>query len=336
MTDPVFFPRADISLAELAALADARLPEGVDGDVVVRRAAPFEEAEAGDLTVFCEPRRVALLKETRATACFLDPRFSADLPRGVAALETRQPEAAFALALTRLHPSGALETSLFGVPGVNPGAVVHPEARLEPGVIVDPGAVIGPRAEIGSGAVVCANAVIGPDVRIGRDSFIGAHAAIRCAFVGNRVKVRSGARLGEARAEAGLAQASVGRVIVQDEVEVGANAAVDRGVCADTVIGEGARLGDLVHVGGGAHIGRKCVLAAQVCVGAAARLDDFVVVGCQGAIAAGVRIGSGARVAPQAGVARDAPPGVSLAGSPAKPLRRFTRALAFAERGRND
>src|SRR5262249_7856916 len=135
--------------------------------------------------------------------------------------------------------------ALFGGKGVAAGAAVHPEARLEDGVVADPGAVIGPRAEIGGGTLVGANAVIGADVRIGRDCAIGAGATIQHALIGDRVVIHPGARIGQdgfgyLPGKAGHVKVpQVGRVIIQDDVEIGANTTIDRGANRDTMIGEG-------------------------------------------------------------------------------------------------
>ncbi len=140
----------------------------------------------------------------------------------------------------KIYPEAARPGSLFDGHGVSPGANVHPLARLEADVIVDPGAVIGPHAEIGAGAVIGPNAVIGPDVRIGRNSSIGAGATICNALIGDRVIIHPGVRIGQdgfgfAMSPRGhLKVPQVGRVIIQDDVEIGANCTIDRGANRDT------------------------------------------------------------------------------------------------------
>src|SRR5262249_36106532 len=149
---------------------------------------------------------------------------------------------------------GALRpSSLFAAAGT--GAAVHPTARLESGVTLDPGAVIGPGAEIGSGTAIAANAVIGPQVRIGRDCAVGPGASGLHALVGDRVIIHPGCRIGQdgfgyVMGPAGhLKVPQVGRVIIQDDVEIGAGTAIDRGAIRDTVIGEGTKIDNLVQVG---------------------------------------------------------------------------------------
>ncbi|MFC7051281.1 hypothetical protein ACFQI3_01095 [Hansschlegelia quercus] len=161
--------------------------------------------------------------------------------------------------------------------GVAPGAVVHPDARLEQDVTVDPGAVIGPRAEIGRGAVICANAVVGPDVRLGRGSAVGAGATLVNALIGDRVVIHQGARVGQSGAEVapGEGASRAGRVILQDDVVIGANATIDRGSLRDTVIGEGSRIDNLAHIRQDVMIGRRSTISAGAAIEPGTRLPDF-------------------------------------------------------------
>jgi UDP-3-O-[3-hydroxymyristoyl] glucosamine N-acyltransferase len=166
--------------------------------------------------------------------------------------------------------------AVFG-PGVAPGAVVHPDARLEQDVTVDPGAVIGPRAEIGRGTVICANAVVGPDVRLGRESAVGAGATLVNALIGDHVVIHQGARIGQSSADVAPGQTAsrAGRVILQDDVVIGANATIDRGSVRDTVIGEGSRIDNLVHIRQDVVIGRRSTISAGVVIEPGSRLPDF-------------------------------------------------------------
>lgn len=342
MSDPVFFLRAaQLSLAELIALTGARVADGVDLSLCVYGAAPFDEAELGDLAYFCHPKRIDLLAETRATACFLTARFASLMPASTIPLVTERPERAFAIALARMFPSALWPGSLFAATGVNPGASIHPEARIEAGVIVDPGVVIGPRAEIGAGSMIAANSVIGPSVRIGRNCSIGAQTTLTNALIGDRVILHPGVRIGQAGSRGSCLDMShggpapapqIGRVVIQDDVEIGANSTIDRGSGRDTVVGEGARIGNLVQISSDVTVGRKCRILSQVLIGAATRIGDFACVEGQAGAGDDLRIGPRVRILAQSGVAIDAPTGASLAGAPARPLRQWLRALALAER----
>ncbi len=274
MSEPVFFPRAaSVSLADIVACTGAAVAEGADLTAIVKGVAPLDEAEPGELTFLDSPENAMLLETSRATACFVTPGDAPRVPKPTLALVMDAPSRGFALAMRRLFPLAIRPKSLFGTAGINPGASIHPEARLEQDVIVDPGVVIGPRAEIGSGSIVGANSVIGSDVRVGRDCLIGPHATITHALIGDRVIVHSGVRIGQPSVDlghAGIALAphglpfapGIGRVIIQDGVEIGANSTIDRGAAGDTVIGEETRIGNLVRIAANASIGRHCVIPA--------------------------------------------------------------------------
>lgn len=336
MGEPFFL---DLSFAtplqEIAALAGARLARVRAPEPVIAGLAPIESAGPRDLVFYDNPRYAAALRETRAAACLLRPEHVAHLPDHVEALATPEPYRAFARVAAALVPQSLRAPQLFGE-GVSPQAHVHPQARLEPGVDVDPGAVIGAGAEIGSGTRIGANAVIGAGVRIGRDCTIGAGATLFYALVGDRVILHPGVRLGQdgfgfALGPKGALKApQIGRVIVQDDVEIGANTTVDRGATRDTIVGEGTKIDNLVQIGHNVVVGRHCVIVAQTGVAGSTRLEDFVVVGGQTGIAGHLRIGRGAEIAAQSGVMRDVAPGARVGGSPAQDLRGFLKAAAHA------
>jgi UDP-3-O-[3-hydroxymyristoyl] glucosamine N-acyltransferase len=223
--------------------------------------------------------------------------------------------------------------SSFGASGVSPGAFVHATARLEQGVTVDPGAVIGPQAEVGAGTVIGSQAVLGPQVRVGRDCSIGPNVTLLNTLVGNRVILHPGVKTGQdgfgfAMGPGGHRKVpQIGRVIIQDDVEIGANTTIDRGASRDTVIGEGTKIDNLVQIGHNVVIGRHCVIVAQVGISGSATLEDFVVLGGQVGVVGHLRIGKGAQIAGSSNVNSDVPPGAKWGGTPAKPLRDWFREM---------
>jgi UDP-3-O-[3-hydroxymyristoyl] glucosamine N-acyltransferase len=229
-------------------------------------------------------------------------------------------------------------TSPFGTSGRSATAHVHPTARLEAGVTVDPLAVIGPRAEIGAGTLIAAGAVIGPDVRIGRGCAIGAGSTITHALIGDRVIVHPGARIGQdgfgylpgPQGHQKIPQTR--RVIIQDDVEIGANTAIDRGATRDTVIGEGTKIDNLVQIAHNVSIGRHCLIAAQVGISGSATVGDFVMFGGQVGVADHITIGPGAMMGARAGVMSNVPAGGRWGGYPAEPVIEWKRGVATVRR----
>lgn len=334
-----FFPASPgVSLAALAEATGSRLLADAPGDSLVFRVAPLESAVAGDLAFLDNTAYAKFAAGTGATACFISERQAALLPASCTAIVSTEPHRAFAKAAGLLFPSATKPQSIFGMAGIAPGAFVHPEARIESGVTVDPGAVIGAGAEIGRGTVICAQAVIGPGVRIGRDGAVGPGATVTHALIGNRVILHPGVRIGQdgfgfAMGPRGhMKVPQVGRVIIQDDVEVGANSTIDRGANRDTVIGEGTKIDNLVQIGHNVQIGRHCVLSGQVGVSGSVVLEDYVVLGGQVGLAGHQRIGMGAQVGAKSGVMGDLAAGGRYMGFPAKPARAFFREVAMIAR----
>jgi len=339
MTEPLFFKVAtSLTVAEIAALTGAQPGDGVPLDRVIRNIAPLDSAGPHDLAFFDNARYLDELAGTRAGACLMAPRFVNKARLDLAVLSVREPYRAFVAVARALFPGSLRPSSLFGAEGVAPGAHVHATARIESGVVIDPGAVIGPGAEIGAGTIVAANAVVGPGVRIGRNCAIGAHSSIMHALIGDRVIVHPGCRLGQdgfgyAMGRDGHTKVpQVGRVIVQDDVEIGAGSTIDRGANRDTVIGEGTKIDNLVQIGHNVAIGRHCVLVAQVGISGSVTLEDFVVLGARVGVNNHVTIGEGAQIAATAIVSRDVPPGVRYGGFPAKPVKLWMREVFLLER----
>ena len=322
------------TLRQIAEWTGAALGSDGDAERLVRDVAPLDVASPDALSFLDNPRYLPQLNATRAAAVFLAPRYMSEAPPGCATLATAEPYRAMAETMARLFPHAVKPGSVFEERGVSPRAFVHAAARLEPGVVVDPGAVIGPGAEIGAGTIIGANSVVGPDTRIGRQGSIGAGCTIACALIGDRVIVHPGARIGQdgfgfaLGARGHLKVPQIGRVIIQDDVEIGAGATIDRGANRDTVIGEGTKIDNLVQIGHNVVIGRHCVLVAQTGVSGSTVIDDFAALGGQAGIAGHLHIGAGAQIAAGAGLMNDVPAGERWGGLPAQPTRQWFRQTA--------
>lgn len=346
MAEPVFFTRnAPLTLADVAEISGVPVPESAS-ELAVENVAPLGEAGPRDLSYMDNGRYAADLASTKAGVCLVSKRFAAQVPPATFALVVQEPYRAYAAVLTRLYPEALRPGSFFGATGQSPGSYVHPSARLEDGVVVDPGAVIGPNAEIGKGTVIGAGAVIGPSVRIGRDCSIGPQTTVQHAFLGNRVILHPGVRIGQdgfgyALGRSHIKVPQIGRVVVQDDVEIGANTTVDRGTTRDTVIGEGTKIDNLVQVAHNVVSGRHCIIVSQVGISGSTTLEDYVVLGGQVGVVGHVRIGQGSQIAGASHVNGDVPPGSRWGGTPAKPVREWFREVTLlknlaAQRGKRD
>lgn len=257
-----------LDLDRLLAVTGATLVRAPSRVVAIEGLGALDWAGPTDLAVLDDPAGADALRLTDAGACLVPPGFEACVPESAAALSSDDPRAAFERAAGALFPPSAQAASGFG-PGVAAGAVVHPDARLEPDVAVEPGAVIGPRAQIGGGARIGANAVIGEDVCLGRDSVVEPGATVDHALIGDRVRIGAGARIG-----GGSGALDVGRVIVQDDAVIGANATIARGALSDTVVGESARIGALAAIHAGAAVVRFAVVPDHAALGPDAAFAD--------------------------------------------------------------
>jgi len=333
-----FAPALTPTLQDVAEWTEATTAPGADLTRRIGGVAPLDRAGSKDLTFLDNPRYADALSRSRAAAVLAPKRYAALAPEGVVALIVRDPYRAFAHVLARLYPDAMRPTPLFAESGISAGASVHPLARLEQGVTVDPGAVIGARVEIGAGAVIGANAVIGAGVRIGRRSVVGANASVSHALIGDRVILHPGVRIGQdgfgfaMGAKGHLKVPQVGRVIIQDDVEIGANTTIDRGANRDTVIGEGSKIDNQVQIAHNVVIGRHCVIVAQAGISGSTTIGDFVAIGGQAGITGHLRIGDGAQIGADAGLMNDVPAGQRWAGSPAKPAREFWREMAVLKK----
>ena len=337
MMEPGFFePPRPVTVAEIARLTEAKLAGG-DPERRIAGIAPLDSAQPMHLSFFESKRFADALATTRAGACFCVEAHVGLVPPGTAALVTPSPHKAFAVAASRLYPAATRPQALMGGEGISPAASVHATARVEAGATVEAGAVVGPAAEIGRGTLVAAGAVIGEGVRIGRDAAIGPNATVIHALVGNRLTLHPGVRVGQdgfgyVPGPAGhLKVPQIGRVIIQDDVEIGAGTAIDRGAIRDTVIGEGTKIDNLVQVGHNVSIGRHCILVAQTGIAGSSTLEDYVVLGARVGINTSVTIGEGAQIAGTSIVHGDVPPGARWGGTPAKPVKLWFREMKLLE-----
>jgi UDP-3-O-[3-hydroxymyristoyl] glucosamine N-acyltransferase len=333
MADPRFFALAPpMTVATLAERTGARIGGAGKTDLLLRDVAPLDTALSDHLTFLDNRKYLGDFRRTRAGAAFVQEALAKEAPAGLTLLITEQPYRAYAIAAQAFYPEPP------PVPGIAASAVVDQSARLGEGIAVEANAVIGAGVEIGPRSLIGANSVIGAGCVLGADVRIGANVSVSHAIVGARVRLYPGARIGQdgfgfaLDPERFIKVPQLGRVIIEDDVEIGANTTIDRGATRDTVIGAGTMIDNLVQIGHNVQIGRGCVLVSQVGISGSTRLGDHVMIGGQGGLIGHLTIGSGARIGAQAGVMRDVAAGETVLGAPALPMREFFRQVSALQR----
>lgn len=324
--------RGPFSLGNIAQHVGANLSVPALADNTMHDLATLDVAGPTDVSLFCDGAYQRAAASSRAGAMITTRKLGGLMPEGNCLLYVADPRLAFALVGGLFYPVGALEA------GIHEAALVDPSAMIGAGCQIDAGVKIGRDVAIGERCHIEANTVIGDGVSLGDDCLIGANSTLRRALIGSRVRIGSncsigGEGFGFVPTPTGLLrQTQLGRVIIEDGVEIGSNSAVDRGALGDTVIGRGTVIDNLVQIAHNVRIGRHCVLAGQAGVAGSVEIGDNVMIGGATSILDHIKIGSNARIAAKSGVMRDVPEGETWGGFPAVPIRQWHRQTAALAR----
>ena len=333
MPDERFFCRSGpYTLEALSEMSGATLSNSSDKALEIEDVSPIDNAKSGEICFLDNRKYVEKLAICKASACILAESDAEKAPPGMALLISDDPYKSYAIIASAFYPD------ITPQPFIHPTAIVHPTASIAEGVYISAGVVIEKNVTVGQNCILEPNVVIGAAVELGDDTKIGANASLSHCIIGSRVHLYPGVRIGQrgfgfAMDASGPTKVpQLGRVIIGDNVEVGANSTIDRGAGPDTIIGDGVMIDNLVQIGHNVQIGSGCVIVAQTGISGSTVLEDFVSLGGQSGIAGHLKIGAGAQIGAQSGVMRDVKSGERVLGSPAAPVRQFFRRLTAIER----
>jgi UDP-3-O-[3-hydroxymyristoyl] glucosamine N-acyltransferase len=316
----------------LTAEAIARLVGGElrgDGGVAIASVAPLDRAGASDLTFLAAARYAPLFARTQAGIALVSPDLAQERGPVAARIVVDKPHEAMLRVLPELYVAPARATGIHPTALIGRGARVGREVAIGPHAVIGPSVQLGDRVTIGSGCVIEADAVVGDDTTL----FASVNVYSR-AVIGRRVVIHAGACIGSDgfgyvfRDNAHQKIPHVGRCVIGDDVEIGANTTIDRGSIDDTVVGAGTKIDNLVHVGHNVRIGALCLIMAQVGIAGSTRVEDGAILAGQVGLSGHLTIGKGARLGAQAGVFGDVPAGETWSGYPARPHKEALRAYA--------
>lgn len=313
MADPRFFDnQGPFTLRQIADHAACELVEDDGADTAISDVAPLDIAAEGHLAFLDNVKYKKTFETTKATACIIRPEMVGHAPKGLCCLISDKPYKSYALAAQLFYP-------------------LRNNAELSD---ISPSAIIDDTATIGKGCIIEAGVVIGRGVTIGDYCWIGANVTITHAVIGDYVRIHTGVRIGQDGFGFALDPTGyepvpqLGRVIIGDHVNIGANTCIDRGAGPDTVIGQGSIIDNLVQIGHNVRIGKGCVIVSQVGISGSTEIGDYTILGGQVGIAGHLKIGRGVQVAAQSGVTKDVKNGEKIVGFPARPMGEYWREMA--------
>jgi len=333
MIDSRFYQnKGPFTLAQIATICQAELSDASKAEVSINDIASIYNGGQGEISFFFDRKKKDQAAMIKTTACITTPAFVELIPQDVIILTCDNPHDAF------IKLNLAMYEEIKQAPKIHEKAVISPTAKIGKDCYIGANAVVGDGAIIGDNCYLEPNCTIGDNCILGNNCRIGANANVMHATLGNNVYIYGGARIGwdgfgfQTVAGQHRRIPQLGRVIIGNDVEIGANSCVDRGALDDTVIGDGCRIDNLVQVAHNDKLGRGCILVAQVGIAGSCTFGNYVVAGGQVGFADHLHIGDMAQIGAQSGVMRDIEAGSTVMGTPAIGARDFMKQTACVQK----
>lgn len=313
------------TIAEIAEIGECKLHGNTFADKLITGVASLEVAGANDVTFLSNPKYTSQLEKSLAGACILSAKNIDKATKDTILLLSENPYLSYAKIAAAFYPDDMIVAGISAAAFVAQSSVIDKTCQILPNVVIESA------CEIGSGTYIGAGAYVGRGVKIGKNCRIAHGVTLSHCNIGDNVLIHPGVRIGQD----GFGFASgngvhvkvpqLGRVIIENNVEIGANSCIDRGAGPDTIIGSGTKIDNLVQIGHNVQIGKNCIIVAQVGIAGSTKLGDYVVLGGQVGVAGHLNIGSMVNVAAQSGVAQDVAAKHIIGGSPAVPIKQWHR-----------